>query len=98
MSALQEIQQQRLDTMAMGRKLIDLAGQLAAMECEWLTTLWEFNLRCGWEDDGEVSCADWLVTRCSLSRVTAREKILVDHELSRRPAVRAVFAAGWLSY
>jgi hypothetical protein len=98
MSAAEDIEQQHLETVAMGRKLIDLAGQLAAMECEWLTTLWEFNLRCGWADDGEVSCTDWLVAGCGLSRVTAREKIRVAHELSRRPTVRAAFAAGTLSY
>lgn len=98
MSVREEIEQQDLETKAMGRRLIALAEELAAMECEWLTTLWEFNLRAGWADDGEVSCTDWLVARCGLSRVTAREKIRVAHELSRRPAVRAAFAAGGLSY
>jgi hypothetical protein len=98
MSAAEEIEQRQLETLAMGHKLVALAGELAAMECEWLATLWEFNLRGGWADGGEVSCADWLVSKCGLSPVTAREKIRVAHELSRRPAIRAAFAAGMLSY
>ena len=98
MSAVEEIQERDLETKAMGRRLVALAEDLAAMECEWLITLWEFNLRGGWADDGEVSCTDWLVSRCGLSRVTAREKIRVAHELSRRPVVREAFAAGMLSY
>jgi hypothetical protein len=58
----------------------------------------DFNLRCGWAHDGEVSCTDWLVSRCGLSRVTAKDKLRVARELSRRPAVRTAFAAGELSY
>jgi hypothetical protein len=98
MSIAEVLEQERLDTAELGRKLIDLAGKLAAMECEWMSTLWEFNLRCGWADDGEVSCYDWLVSRCGLNRVTAREKLRVARELSRRAAVRTAFAAGSLSY
>jgi len=98
MSVLEEIEEQRLTSVAMGRKLVAMAGELAAMECEWLTLLWEFSLRRGWEDDGEVSCTDWLVARCGLNRVTAREKLRVARELSRRPRVREAFAAGALSY
>ena len=75
MSIAEILEQERLDTAELGRKLIDLAAPLAAVECEWLSALWEFNLRCGWADDGEVSCYDWLVSRCGLNRVTAREKV-----------------------
>src|SRR5439155_18636210 len=44
------------------------------------------------------SGAPWLVGRCGLTPTTAREKLRVAHELSRRPAVRAALAAGALSY
>jgi hypothetical protein len=98
MSLAESLKQERSANAELGRRLIDLASQLAAMECEWLDMVAEFDRRYGWEDDGELSPTDWLVSRCGLSRVTAREKLRVAHELELRPAVHAAFAAGSLSY
>src|SRR6266568_815199 len=98
MSLAESLGLKRLANKELGRRLIDLSGELAAMECEWLSTLTEFDLQNGWYEDGELSCVDWLVGYCGLSRVTAREKLRVAHELERRPSVRAAFAAGALSY
>src|SRR6266566_1595612 len=98
MSLAESLELKRLANKELGRRLIDLSGELAAMECEWLSTLAEFDRRSGWWHDGEGSCVDWLVAHCGLSRVTAREKLRVAHELDRRSAVKAAFARGNLSY
>jgi hypothetical protein len=68
------------------------------MEARWLSLLSEFDRREGWRVDGQLSCVDWLVWRCGMSRSTAYDKIRVAHELRRRPQVRERFAAGALSY
>jgi hypothetical protein len=98
MSVAESLELERIATADLGRSLVDLSSRLAAMECEWLATLAEFDRRYGWWNDGEISCVDWLVCRCGLSRVTAREKLRVAHELERRQMVRAAFAVGALSY
>src|SRR5439155_528833 len=46
----------------------------------------------------QLSCVDWLVWRCGMSRNTAHEKRRVARELERRPTVRQRFASGALSY
>jgi hypothetical protein len=98
MSVAEALELERLANKELGRRLIDLASRLAAMECEWLSMLAQFNRRYGWEEDGEISCVDWLVSRCGLSRVTAREKLRVAHELQRRRSLKGAFAVGALSY
>ena len=51
-----------------------------------------------WRLDGQLSCVDWLMWRTRMARATAYEKLRIAHELRRRPAVRAAFADGRLSY
>jgi hypothetical protein len=87
----------RFTTIELCHQLIDLAGRLASMECEWLEILAEFDRREGWFLDGQLSCVYWLVWKCGLSRKTAYDKVRVAHELRRRPAVKDAFAGG-LSY
>jgi len=87
-----------LDTAELAYELVDLNTRLASMEARWLALLAEFDRREGWRADGQLSCTDWLVWRCGLSRRTAFERVRVAHELRRRPEVRAAFALGALSY
>jgi hypothetical protein len=87
-----------LDTAELAYELIDLNTRLTAMEARWLALLAEFDRREGWRADGQFSCVDWLVWRCGMSRKTAYDKRRVAHELTRRPAVRDLFALGALSY
>src|SRR5437879_862109 len=87
-----------LDTVELAHELLDLNTRLAAMEARWLSVLAEFDRREGWRADGQLSCVDWLVWRCGMSRKTAYDKRRVAHELTRRPAVRDLFALGALSY
>src|SRR5438067_4813686 len=93
-----ELEPARWPTGALADALVDRARAMASAECEWLGLLAESDRREGWRADGQLSGAAWLVWRCGLTATTAREKLRVAHELSRRPAVRAAFAAGELSY
>ena len=87
-----------LDTAELARELVDLSSRLAAMEARWLALLAEFDRREGWRTDGHLSCVDWLVWRCGMTRKTAYERIRVAHELQRRPAIQERFSAGGISY
>ena len=87
-----------LDTAELAYELVDLNTRLTAMEARWLSVLAEFDRREGWRADGQLSCVDWLVWRCGMSRNTAHEKRRVARELERRPTVRQRFASGALSY
>ena len=87
-----------LPTFELAREPIDLSSRRAAMEARWLSLLAEFDRREGWRADGQLSCVDWLVWRCGLSRSAAYDRLRVAHELTRRPEVRGSFAAGALSY
>ncbi len=78
--------------------LVSLASRMASQECEWLSMLAEFDRREGWFLDGQLSCVDWLIWKCGLSRATAYDKLRVAHELRRRPSVREAFRSGDLSY
>lgn len=85
-------------TAELAGELIQLSSRLAAMEARWLSLLAEYDRREGWRADGQLSCVDWLVWRCGLSRRTAHEKVRVAHELQRRPAIRDSFVRGALPY
>src|SRR5438309_5932986 len=87
-----------LDTAELAHELVDLDTRLAVLTARWLALLAEFDRREGWRADGQLSCVDWLVWRCGMSRRTAFEKVRVAHELRRRPEVRERFASGALSY
>ena len=75
-----------IDTAELADEIVGLARHLASAECRWLGLVAEFDRRAGWSADGQLSCVDWLVWRCGLSRRTARDKLQVAHELRRRPA------------
>jgi hypothetical protein len=83
----------------------DLGGWLVAHllemergELAWLEALAEFDYHQGWLADGQLTCIDWLMWRARMGRATAYAKLRIAHELRRRPAVRAAFADGRLSY
>src|SRR5438270_2852355 len=87
-----------LDTAELAHELVDLNTRITVLTARWLALLVEFDRREGWRADGQLSCVDWLVWRCGMSRKTAYDKRRVAHELTRRPAVRDLFALGALSY
>src|SRR3954447_2883525 len=87
-----------LDTTELAYELVDLNARITVLTARWIALLGEFDRREGWRADGQLSCVDWLVWRCGMSRRTAHERVRVAHELRRRPAIRARFEAGELSY
>src|SRR3954454_23822906 len=87
-----------LDTTELAYELVDLNARITVLTARWMAVLAEFDKREGWRNDGQLSCVDWLVWRCGMSRKTAYERVRVAHELTRRPAVRARFESGALSY
>jgi hypothetical protein len=78
-----------------------LISHLAAMErgeAAWLKHLGRFDIDQGWYDDGQLSCAEWLMLRTHMARATAYEKLRIARQLRRRPLIAAAFAQGRLSY
>src|SRR5437588_4811950 len=87
-----------LDTAELAYELVDLNTRLTVLTARWLALVAEFDRREGWRADGQLSCVDWLVWRCGMSRRAAYDRVRVAHELKRRPEVRARFESGALSY
>ena len=81
-----------------GQELLDQRRRMTQDKAAWLARLVEFD-RGGWcIDDGHLTTVDWLVDRCGLARTTAKEKLRVARELSRRPVLSHAFADGRISY
>ncbi len=84
---------------ALGDKIAEGGGHLAAATAVWLGQIAEFDRRNGWwHPGGAVSCAQWLSWRCGLGDVAAREHVRVARALEDLPLLRAEFLAGRLSY
>ena len=79
-------------------KLTLLAGQINASTYLFLKTLAEFDRRKAWCKASMRSCCHWLNWKCSISFVTAREKLRVAHCLDKLPLTNKAFASGMLSY
>ncbi|MFA5785953.1 MAG: DUF222 domain-containing protein [Actinomycetota bacterium] len=79
-------------------RILELAGNLAATECQFLLLIEEFDRRRGWAVWGVRSCAHWLNWRCGLDLGAARERLRVARRLVELPRVTAAFARGELSY
>src|SRR5215218_5577536 len=79
-------------------EITQLAYDINAATCRWLTLVAEFD-NCGaWAQWGCRSCAHWVSWRCSIAPVAAREHVRVARRLQELPRVRAAFAEGRLSY
>src|SRR3954466_3858623 len=74
------------------------AVRLAAATAAWLALVAEFDSRGGWHGVGIKSCAHWLSWQCGLAPGPAREPPRGPRARPARPAIRAAFAAGRLSY
>jgi hypothetical protein len=79
-------------------ELAAISGSIAAGECRFLLLLAEFDRRAEWVNQGATSCAHWLSWRCSISPMTAREKVRVARSLERLPLTTQAFAQGRLSF
>ncbi len=79
-------------------RLCVLAGQLAALEAEFLLLVAELDTRDLWGRAGLRSAAHWLSWRLGLRLGSARERVRVGHALTRLPSIAAAFGEGRLSY
>src|SRR6476469_2952524 len=53
--------------------IVDGQRQRDRAESEWLAWLGEFDVQGGWALFGCVSCVNWLVQHCGMSRPTAKD-------------------------
>src|SRR6202034_869431 len=81
-----------------GEWLVEHLAVIEGSESVWLEVLADFDLAQGWAADGQLSGAEWLMWKARMGRATAYEKLLVAHQLRRRPLLRQAFACGRLSY
>lgn len=81
-----------------GKWLVAHLAEMERRESAWLEILAAFDEAQGWAVDGQLSCAEWLMWKGRMGRATAYEKLLVAHQLRRRPVLREAFAGGRLSY
>lgn len=81
-----------------GEWLVGFRRRADAGEAQWLDVLARFDLDRGWEDEGQLSCVDWLMWRVGLGRATAFDRLRVAHELRRRPVLAAALGEGRVSY
>src|SRR4051812_20546374 len=82
----------------LGQQLVAHRQQLDRQEAQWFADLADFDRHAGWASDGHLSCISWLVHFCGLARPTAKDKLRVALELSRRPLLAEAHARGELSY
>lgn len=87
-----------MSTVESGDWLVTNLAEMERRESAWLDVLAEFDLAQGWAADGQLSCVDWLMWKARMARATAFEKLLVAHQLRRRPILREAFAEGRVSY
>ena len=83
---------------ALGERICEGAGHLAAATGAWLRLVEEFDRRLGWAAQGVRSCAHWLSWKCGIGLVAAREHVRVARALAELPRTTAELAAGRLSY
>jgi uncharacterized protein DUF222/HNH endonuclease len=79
------------------REIIELAAQIHAATCRWLSLIGEYDARREWEW-GFKSCAHWVSWQCGIAPGAAREHVRVARRLRELPLIRAAFARGELSY
>jgi len=79
-------------------QLTQLAGQLNAMNFQFLSLLAEFDDQGGWQQDGVKSLSHWLNWKCGIGALAAREKLRVARALPELPGIREAFCRGEISY
>ncbi len=81
----------------LGARIIDLCGRMHGAECQLLDLIRQLDELHPW-DSAMPSCAHWLVWRCGMDIVTAREKVRVARALASLPQISEHFRTGELSY
>lgn len=78
-------------------EIIDLCGRMHGAEYLLLHRIHQLDEIEDWAGT-TPSCAHWLVWRCGMDIVTAREKVRVSHALAGLPLLDERFRSGELSY
>jgi hypothetical protein len=91
--ALEDLATERLEA-----DICQLAGNIAAAECRFLTLVGEYDARGAYASWDMTSCAAWLGWKCQIAPGTAREHVRVARALRSLPVIRSEFAAGRVSY
>lgn len=81
-----------------GREVAAGYAHINTCSGEWMLQLAEFEATESWRSDGCTTLVQWLQVYCDMGRSTAKEKVRVARELSKRPVVRRALADGTLSY
>lgn len=79
-------------------EVCSLAARVAAVTCEFLLAVGEYDRRRGWEAWECRDMAGWLSWKCGMSPVTAREQVRVARALDEYDLVREQFRQGRLTY
>jgi hypothetical protein len=81
-----------------GREIASGFARITTCQGEWILKLADFDAAAAYADDGCSSTAQWLQLYCDMARSTAKEKVRVARELTKRPVVARALADGMLPY
>src|ERR1700722_14128487 len=83
---------------ALGARIVDGSGRLAAAMCRWLLLVADFDARQAYLSFGLASTAQWLTHACGLAHRTAVEHVRVARSLRQYPRLAEEMGTGSLSY
>jgi hypothetical protein len=81
-----------------GREIASDYARINTCDGEWILKLAEFDAAEAWHGDGCSSLVQWLQVYCEMGRSTAKEKLRVARELSKRPVVARALRDGTIPY
>lgn len=79
-------------------EILKLAGQMNAVQYQFLKLLGEYDDTGGWQGDGIKSFAHWLNWKIGMGMVMGREKVRVARALPELPLIDKAFSEGKISY
>jgi Domain of unknown function (DUF222) len=86
------------DLPTVGQDIVTIGLAIEQLEAQRLRRLARFDRDRGFQDDGAVSTASWLVARSHLAPGAAKQRVEVGHRLEQMPKVAAEFQAGSIGY
>src|SRR5665213_1030731 len=82
----------------LGKRVVDLAGRIAASTSRFLVLVAQFDARQGYLSFGLASTAQWLSHACGITHRTAVEHVRVARSLRHYPRLAEEMGAGRLSF
>jgi Domain of unknown function (DUF222)/HNH endonuclease len=87
-----------LDLATVGQDIVMIGLDLERREAQRLRRLARFDREQGYEADGAVSTAAWLVSRCNMAPGAAKQRVDLARRLESLPKIEKAFGAGSLNY